>query len=245
MKTVRFAEVVKRAGRPAMHALWVPPAEDRGLQSAIRQHRVATVHQELHGGRKDFAQVGFHEAPSAQYLVFPKSVQRFADGRIIAINYDLLAAPDAAAPESRAVARRPLVKTGRPKSSTESPRPAAESGAHGSSAERDPRTTADEPRARTQAQAEQTRSAPPDAVEDTPAPGGPRDRRQPANRASRAAARATPVKQTTQRPANRTPSRAHARLVAEVRRAMQELKAGKAVAAYERLGRAVSAPASA
>ena len=50
-----------------------------------------TLHQELRGAKKDFGVVGFHEEDNAQYLLFPKSLKRFDDRRVIGINYDLLA----------------------------------------------------------------------------------------------------------------------------------------------------------
>src|SRR5256885_11334294 len=42
-KTKRFADVVERAGEPEPYTLWLKPAQDRQLQSAIKNDRVMTV----------------------------------------------------------------------------------------------------------------------------------------------------------------------------------------------------------
>jgi hypothetical protein len=266
MKTAKFADVVKQAGAPEVHPLWIAPAQDKTLQSAIRQHRVITVHQELRGGKKDSAEVGFREDPSAQYLVFPKSVQRFANRRIIAINYDLLAATDAAPADRGAAKSQPDRKTARPKTSTAWPTGANDPLDRGNSDE--PKThpparpVAEEPVARPRRRTEETGSAPrtgkgSSAVVRDSAPrrrssGGTRSREAatpvPASPAKRPAPSVLPANgkpAATAAVTGTAPSRADARLLAEVRRAMEELKAGKTVAAYERLGRAVNSSASA
>jgi hypothetical protein len=38
----------------------------------------------------DFGVIGFKERKSASYLVFPKSLKRFADNRIVGIDWSLL-----------------------------------------------------------------------------------------------------------------------------------------------------------
>ena len=47
VKTVRFAEVVEKAGRPETYTLWQKPAGDRHLQSQIKNNRVMTVERNL------------------------------------------------------------------------------------------------------------------------------------------------------------------------------------------------------
>lgn len=96
MKTARFTEVVKAGGAPEPHLLWVPAEKDKTFQRAIKEHRIMTIHQEPRGTKKDYGTVGFHEEPSAQWLMFPKSLRRFEDRRIIGINYDLMAKPSPA-----------------------------------------------------------------------------------------------------------------------------------------------------
>jgi hypothetical protein len=88
IKTKRFAEVVDNCGKPEVYTLWQKPAQDRHLQSQIRSNRVMTV-QKSEGGR-EFGVAGFKERKGAIYLVFPKSVKRFEDRRIIGINWDLV-----------------------------------------------------------------------------------------------------------------------------------------------------------
>jgi outer membrane biosynthesis protein TonB len=91
MKTVRFAEVVKAGGAPETYVLWVPAKQDARFQSALKANRIVTVQQDIIGSKKDFGEVGYKEQPNAQLLIFPKSVKRFANRRIIGMNYELLA----------------------------------------------------------------------------------------------------------------------------------------------------------
>jgi hypothetical protein len=88
VKTARFAEVIEKAGRPEAYTLWQKPAQDRHLQSVIKNHRVMTIQKTDAGSQ--FGIVGFKERKGASYLVFPKSLKRFEDKRIVGINWDLL-----------------------------------------------------------------------------------------------------------------------------------------------------------
>lgn len=112
MKTVRFAELVAKAGAPEAHQMWVPPAKDAAFQRALKAHRVLTVHQENVGTKKDYGVVGFHEEPHAQFLVFPKSLREFEGRRVVGVKYELLAA------DSRPASSRQAAST------TENPEPA-------------------------------------------------------------------------------------------------------------------------
>jgi hypothetical protein len=87
VKTARFAEVVEKAGKPEPYTLWQKPAQDRHLQSAIKNHRVMTIQQSEAG--TEFGIVDFKERPGARYLVFPKSLKRFENRRIVGIKWDL------------------------------------------------------------------------------------------------------------------------------------------------------------
>ncbi len=87
-KTKRFADVVDAAGKPEVHTLWQKPAQDRHLQSEIKNHRVMTI-QKTETGR-EFGMAGFKETKGATYLVFPKSLKRFENNRIVGINWDLV-----------------------------------------------------------------------------------------------------------------------------------------------------------
>ena len=88
VKTARFAEVVDKAGKPEVYTLWQKPAADRHFQSLNKSNRMMTIQKSESG--TDFGLVGFKERKGASYLVFPKSLKRFADKRIVGINWDLL-----------------------------------------------------------------------------------------------------------------------------------------------------------
>ena len=86
-KTKRFADVIDAAGKPEVYTLWQKPAQDRHLQSEIKNHRVMTIQRTEAGS--EFGMVGFKESKGAIYLVFPKSLKRFENNRIVGINWDL------------------------------------------------------------------------------------------------------------------------------------------------------------
>jgi hypothetical protein len=87
VKTVRFAQVVEKAGKPEVYTLWQKPAQDRHLQSEIKNNRVMTIQKSDAGS--EFGIVGFKEHKGASYLIFPKSLKRFENERIVGINWDL------------------------------------------------------------------------------------------------------------------------------------------------------------
>jgi hypothetical protein len=88
VKTARFAQVVEKAGPPEVYTLWQKPAQDRHLQSEIKNHRVMTIQKSDAG--TEFGMVGLKEGQGASYLVFPKSLKRFENERIVGINWDLV-----------------------------------------------------------------------------------------------------------------------------------------------------------
>ena len=87
-KTARFAQVVKKCGKPEVYTLWQKPMRDRHLQSEIKNNRVMTIQKSESG--TDFGIAGFKERKGASYLVFPKSLKRFENERIVGINWDLV-----------------------------------------------------------------------------------------------------------------------------------------------------------
>jgi hypothetical protein len=117
-KTIRFAEVVARFGKPSPYLAWIRPEKDPVFMNAVKARRVLTVHQELHGGRKDFGLPGFHPEKRAQYLLFPKGLARLEGRRVIAIDYGLVdqAATSSArnAPATRRPSRQPPVPRAKP-----------------------------------------------------------------------------------------------------------------------------------
>ena len=87
VKTARFALVVEKVGKPEVYTLWQKPAQDRHLQSEIKNNRVMTIQKSDAGS--EFGIVGFKEQKGASYLIFPKSLKRFENKRIIGIDWDL------------------------------------------------------------------------------------------------------------------------------------------------------------
>ena len=88
VKTARFAEVVEKGGRPEVYTLWQKPATDRHFQSLLKNNRVMTVQKSESG--TDFGFAGFKQQAGARYLVFPKSLKRFENKRIVGINWELI-----------------------------------------------------------------------------------------------------------------------------------------------------------
>ncbi|MFL6513626.1 MAG: hypothetical protein ACJ8M1_01230 [Chthoniobacterales bacterium] len=88
VKTVRFADVVDKAGKPEAYTLWQKPAADRHFQSALKNNRVMTIQQTATGTEFGFA--GFKQSKTGSYLLFPKSLKRYADKRIVGVKWDLV-----------------------------------------------------------------------------------------------------------------------------------------------------------
>ena len=88
VKTVRFAEVVEKAGTPEVYTLWVKPKSDRHFQSLLKNHRVMTIQQSEAG--TEFGVADFCERKGARYLAFPKSLKRFEGNRIVGIDWALV-----------------------------------------------------------------------------------------------------------------------------------------------------------
>ena len=86
-KTVRFAEVVEKGGKPESYTLWQKPTQDRQLQSAIKNHRLMTILKTDAG--REFGMVGFKQVKEANYLIFPKSLKGFENNRIVGIKWEL------------------------------------------------------------------------------------------------------------------------------------------------------------
>ena len=87
-KSVRFADVADAAGKPEPYTLWQKPASDKHFQSALKNHRVMTI-QESDSGT-EFGLVGFKQSKVARYLIFPKSLKRFENMRVVGIKWDLV-----------------------------------------------------------------------------------------------------------------------------------------------------------
>ena len=87
VKTARFPQVVEGCGKPQVYTLWQKPSSDRHLQSQLKNNRVMTIVKSPSG--TDFGIVGLKESKEARYLIFPKSLKRFAGMRIVGIDWAL------------------------------------------------------------------------------------------------------------------------------------------------------------
>ena len=85
VKTARFSQIVEQSGRPQVYILWQKPSADRHFQSQIKNNRVMTILKSQSG--TDFGVVGFKASKDARYLVSPKSLKRFANKRIVGIDW--------------------------------------------------------------------------------------------------------------------------------------------------------------
>jgi hypothetical protein len=103
-KDIRFAELVKKSGKPETVTLWTKPEDNPSLMKAVRENRVLTVKHKPTEKHKDFGQIGFHQEPSALYLVFAKPLPKATDARVIGIKYDLVEEPVA----KKAVSKKEL-----------------------------------------------------------------------------------------------------------------------------------------
>ena len=88
VKTARFAQVVEDCGKPQVYTLWQKPSADRHFQSQLKNNRVMTILKSPSG--TDFGIVGLKKSKEARYLIFPKSLKRSADKRIVGIEWLLV-----------------------------------------------------------------------------------------------------------------------------------------------------------
>jgi len=87
-KTARFSQLIENCGKPQVYTLWQKPSGDRHLQAQIKNNRLMTILKSESG--TDFGIAGFKENREARYLIFPRSLKRFADKRIIGIDWALV-----------------------------------------------------------------------------------------------------------------------------------------------------------
>ena len=88
IKTARFSQIIESCGNPQVYTLWQKPPADRRLQAQIKKTLVMTILKSESG--TDFGIVGFKESKEARYLIFPKSLKRFAEKRLIGIDWALV-----------------------------------------------------------------------------------------------------------------------------------------------------------
>jgi hypothetical protein len=87
-KTARFSQVLENCGKPHVYTLWQKPSADRHLQAQIKKNRVMTILKRDSG--TDFGIIGLRENKEARYLIFPKSLKRFAEKRMVGIDWSLV-----------------------------------------------------------------------------------------------------------------------------------------------------------
>ena len=80
---------MRESGRPEAVTLWTDPKKDAAFSKAMKENRIITVHTHPAGHKKDYGEIGFHEERGATYLVFPRTLPRNSDSRIVGINYQL------------------------------------------------------------------------------------------------------------------------------------------------------------
>ena len=88
IKTARFSQIIESSGKPRVYTLWQKPSVDRHLQAQIKKNRVMTILKSESG--TDFGIVSFKESRDARYLIFPKSLKRFAEKCIVGIDWALV-----------------------------------------------------------------------------------------------------------------------------------------------------------
>jgi hypothetical protein len=88
IKTARFSQIIEKCGKPQVYTLWQKPSADRHFQVQIKNTRLMTILKSESG--TDFGIVGFKESKEARYLIFLKSLKRFAEKRIIGIHWALV-----------------------------------------------------------------------------------------------------------------------------------------------------------
>ena len=87
-KTARFSKVIENSGNPQVYTLWQKPSADRHFQGQMKKNRVMTILKGESG--TDFGIVGLKENKEARYLIFPKSLTRFSEKRIIGVDWALV-----------------------------------------------------------------------------------------------------------------------------------------------------------
>lgn len=244
MKTARFTQVVAKCGKPVVHDQWLPPEKDAALKQAVKSGRIMTVHFHTVGTRKDYGEVGLGEGGQRVLLVFPKSLRAFKDRRIVGISYDLLKEGPPPPKRKTAAQKKPATE---PQPPAATPRDSAsflrlfrQSDADESSAEEEGSQTEEDAR------------KPPPAEKGTKRRGRGTARQKAAAKRTSAKKRSSGAKaaQRDKKPRRQTapPARSEPeadagadarRLRTEIRKALRQLKAGKAVAAYETLEQAL------
>jgi|tagenome__1003787_1003787.scaffolds.fasta_scaffold20579510_1 hypothetical protein len=120
-KTVRFSKLVEEFGKPALYLPLADPNKDPKFLEAAKENRVLTIKQDPTSKQKDFGIVDFLREKFVTYLIFPKSLEPFANARVVGIKYDELSDTTIAPPPS-AIEPKPK-KPARPAIAEANPEP--------------------------------------------------------------------------------------------------------------------------
>jgi hypothetical protein len=135
VKSVRFSTVVDTCGTPETHLPLMDPAKDRAFQALVKSQRVMTVFQATAGTKADHGEVGFLPGTSRQFLLFPKSLRKFAGASVVGIKYDLLESaevdvsevpaerPKTKPPPNKFERKKPKIKESHPPKQKTKPKP--------------------------------------------------------------------------------------------------------------------------
>jgi len=85
MKTVRFTNVVGKAGKPEIYLLL--DRDDPEFKRALKADRVMSL-VGAEGSKTAHGEIGYDEKQRAQLLVFPKSLKAFEGMRVVGIDYE-------------------------------------------------------------------------------------------------------------------------------------------------------------
>jgi hypothetical protein len=89
MNTVRFTQVVEKSGKPEVYLLL--SETDKTFHDALEANRIMSLVGGVDGAKTEYGLVGYDKKRRGQLLLFPHSLRRFADSRVVGIKFDLFA----------------------------------------------------------------------------------------------------------------------------------------------------------
>ncbi len=87
-KQVRFAQLIKAAGKPHPTTLWTEPAKDRKFSKALQENRVLTIRNVNVGTKKDRGVIGFLKGPGSTFLIFPKALPMAEGTGVVGLRFE-------------------------------------------------------------------------------------------------------------------------------------------------------------
>jgi hypothetical protein len=89
MNTVRFTQVVEKSGKPEVYLLL--SETDKTFHDALEANRIMSLVGGVDGAKTEYGLVGYDKKRRGQLLLFPRSLRRFADSRVVGIKFNLFA----------------------------------------------------------------------------------------------------------------------------------------------------------